>query len=47
MILFGSALLRATGKSVTVMILNSKETFQIFFGLNSLLNVLESETCDI
>lgn len=34
-------------KGVTVMILNSKERFQIFFILNSLLNVLESETCDV
>lgn len=39
MILFTSAFLRAT-EEVSVMILNSKERFQIFFVLNSLLNVL-------
>lgn len=39
MILFTSAFLRAT-EEVSVMILNSKERFQISFVLNSLLNVL-------
>lgn len=34
-------------KSVTVVMLYSKERFQIFFILNSLRHVFESETCDV